>query len=249
MIEWVFLDVGNILLDEDPLTYLVFRRHVEAIQKRRPDLSFAELLAEREARAAAGSAWPLWDVVSVYLDEPRCAEVWAEAEREVRARFAELSPLVTGAVELVDQLAQRFRIGLIANQGDPARDRLASIGMLDRFEVVLLSEREGLYKPDPQVFRLAIERAGVSASRCLMVGDRLDNDLAPAAEVGMATAWVRWPSRDAKGWKPAEPDAKAYLHSLERSSAQAATLWSHLQLTMFVDEISELAGALDAISS
>jgi 5'-nucleotidase len=249
MIEWVFLDVGNILLDEDPLTYLVFRRHVEAIRTSHPDRSFSELLAEREARAAAGSAWPVSDVVSSYLDEQHTAQVWAAAEREVHARFAELSPLVAGAVEMVDRLAPRFRLGLIANQGEAARGRLADLGLLDRFEVVMLSELEGLYKPDPRLFRRAIERAGVSASRCLMVGDRLDNDLAPASAIGMETAWVSWPRRDAKGWKPAEADAVAYLHSLERSSAISETRWPDLQLTLVVDEIKALTRALELINS
>jgi hypothetical protein len=59
---------------------------------------------------------------------------------------------------------------------------------------------------------------------------------------------VRWPNRDAKGLRPTTHDADAYLRSLERSSAQAATRWSHLPLTLVVDEISALTGALDAIN-
>jgi 5'-nucleotidase len=248
MIEMVFLDIGNTLLDEDPLTYLVFRRHVEAIQKVLPDCSFADLLAEREARAAAGSRWPVWEVVSAYLDEARCAEVWDACAHEVRARFAELSPPVLGACAVVEQLARRFRLGLIANHGENARDRLAELGLLDRFDVVVLSEAEGLFKPDLALYQRAIERASIPSSRCLMVGDRLDYDVEPAAAVGMATAWVRWPRREAKGWQPAEPEAQAYLRSLERASVRSTELYAHIQPTIAVDEISALPGALEAMA-
>src|SRR4051812_39466306 len=117
MIRWVFLDVGNILLDEDPIAYRCTRLHWEAVQRVRPDLTFLEFIATREERSLQGSRWPLYDVVSTLIDEASCAEVWNSAERAIRARFRELSPVIPGARELVDRLAGRFPLGLIANQG------------------------------------------------------------------------------------------------------------------------------------
>jgi pyrimidine 5'-nucleotidase len=216
MIRWAFLDVGNVLLDEDPLTSCSFRVHVEAVRAVRPDLTFERLLADREERALSGSRWPLHDVVSRYLDVDGCTEAWKAAEREVRARYDELSPPIAGAGAMLDSLARRFRLGLIANQGPECRRRLDRLGWLDRFEVVALSEDEGLYKPDPALFRLALERAGVEPPEALMIGDRLDNDVAPASALGMSTIRVRWPDRRAKGWSPSEPEESAYLDSLER---------------------------------
>jgi HAD superfamily hydrolase (TIGR01549 family) len=246
MIHWIFLDVGNILLDEDPLTYFVFRRHVEAVQRVRPDLSFATLLAEREASAAAGSAWPVHDMVSSYLDAAARSKVWEATDREVRARFAELSPVVSGAAELVDRLAQRFRLGLIANQGRECLDRLTNLGMLARFDVVAFSELEGRHKPDAGLFERALVRARADPSQCLMVGDRIDNDLAPAARLGMLTAWVRWPRRNAKGWDPDEPDGIAYLHSLARTAALTTQEHRSIESTLIVDEVSDLDNAIRA---
>jgi HAD superfamily hydrolase (TIGR01549 family) len=245
--RWVFLDVGNVLLDEDPLTYRVFRRHVEAVRQVRPDLTFRDLLAAREARAAAGSRWPVHEVVSAVLDEAGCAEVWASAEREVRAEYATLSPLIAGADSLVERLSLHYRLGLIANQGPECRARLAALGLLDSFAVVALSEERGLFKPDPDLFRWAIARAGTSPSECVMVGDRLDNDIAPAQAVGMATIWVRWPRGDAKGWRPDDPDALAYRDALERSSA-ASTFTSDVRPSLTIDTIDELGAALKLLN-
>jgi HAD superfamily hydrolase (TIGR01509 family) len=251
MFRWIFFDVGNVLIDEDPLTLLSFRRHVESVVRVRSDLSFLDLLSQREARAAAGSRWPVFEVVSAVLDGPRCAEVWEETAREVRNRFAELGPPIPGAVELVERMSRRHRLGLIANQGRECRARLAELGILGRFEVVALGEELGACKPEQALFRHALRAAGAEPGECLMVGDRLDNDIAPASALGMATAWVRWPRRAAKGdgWTVGDPEARAYLDSLERTAALSPSLWPDVRPDLVIDEVCDLdAALLDAAS-
>jgi HAD superfamily hydrolase (TIGR01549 family) len=239
-LRWVFLDVGNVLLDEDPLTYLSFARLVEAVRKIRPELTFCDVLARREAAAAGGSRWPVFEAVVPVLGEKGCANVWEATAREVCDRFAALSPLIPGADALVDRLGRDYRLGLIANQGREGRNRLASLGLLDRFEVVAFSEELGLFKPGPALYQHALDRSGARPGECLMIGDRLDNDIAPAMGLGMAGAWVRWPRRAAKGWDPAEHEARAYLASLERLAARV----SGPAPTLAVDEISALDDAI-----
>jgi 5'-nucleotidase len=248
MLRWVFFDVGNILLDEDPLTYRNFRLHVEAIRRVRPDRTYRDLLAEREARAVARSLWPLHEVVSTYLDDSQCAEVWNAADRAIRANYAALSSPVAGAADVIERLGARYRLGLIANQGAECRARLAALGWLDRFEVIAFSEELGVFKPDPAPFRNALTLAGVDPAHALMVGDRLDNDIAPASALGMATAWVRWPRRADKGWpidQDTDPEALAYLASLERISAHAQAQRGSIVPTIAIDMISELDSRLE----
>ncbi|WP_406700322.1 HAD family hydrolase [Singulisphaera sp. Ch08] len=221
MIRWVFLDVGNILLDEDPIAYHCTRLHWEAVQRVRSGPTFLEFIAAREERSLQGSRWPLYDVVSALIDEAACAEAWNLAEREIRAQFRELSPIIPGARELVDRLARRFHLGLIANQGPECRKLIDDLGLLSQFKVVILSEEVGIFKPDPALYLRAITDAGVDANECVMIGDRLDNDIEPAATLGMATVWVRWPARKRKDWRPDNPDALAFRDSLERTTAQS----------------------------
>ena len=73
-----------------------------------------------------------------------------------------------------------------------------------------------------------------------MVGDRIDNDLVPAAGLGLATAWVRWPVREAKGWRPLDPEAVAYRDSLERAQGRV----SSFRPTITVDEVRQLGPVL-----
>lgn len=241
--QWVFFDVGNVLLDEDPLTFLSLLRHVEAVRRARPERTFLDVLAAREAKAASGARWPMYEVVSEVLSPTECASLWEETAREVRGRFAELSPLIPGAKEVVERLARDFRLGLIANQGPECRAWLARLGLLDRFEVVAFSDELGRAKPDPGLFRLALDKAGAEPGECVMVGDRLDNDILPALRLGMSTVWVRWSRRETKGWRPKDPRARAYLESLDRLEARQS---ENLPATIIVDKLSGLDKLLDS---
>lgn len=243
MIRWVFLDVGNILLDEDPIAYHCTRLHWEAIRQIDPGLTFLELLAAREDHSMRGSRWPLYDAVSAWLDEAACGEVWNRAEQEIRSRFAELSPVIPGAVELVDRLAPQFRLGLIANQGTECRRWLDALGLLRRFEIVALSEEVGSYKPEPELYRGALRGAGVAPAQCVMIGDRLDNDIVPAAALGMATVWVRWSERSRKGWHCDDPDAIAFRASLQRSSTRSSDHRSGLRPSLVVEHLDAIDSA------
>lgn len=216
MFRWVFLDVGNVLLDEDSLTYAVCRAHFDAIRSIWADRSYEELLGMRERLAMEGSRWPLYELTAAAIGEQECSRLWNRVERDVRGRYASLSPPILGAEALLDFLGGRTRLGLIANQGRECRDLLASLGWLSRFDVVAFSEERNRFKPDLELFRVAIAEAGADPGECLMVGDRMDNDIVPAAALGMATAWIAWPDRAAKRASPPDLEEAAYLHSLER---------------------------------
>jgi len=82
-----------------------------------------------------------------------------------------------------------YRVGIAANQPARAADTLRASGL--PFEWLLISEIEGLHKPDPAFFELIVRRSGLPASSIAYVGDRVDNDVVPAAAAGMVAVHVR----------------------------------------------------------
>jgi phosphoglycolate phosphatase-like HAD superfamily hydrolase len=94
-------------------------------------------------------------------------------------------------------------------RGDPAQVRIgqgqeAVIAIVgaeqagpDEVQPVALSPRpiEGWYresgKPDPEFFQRVVEAAPYESAELLYVGDRLDNDIRPAAACGLHTALIR----------------------------------------------------------
>lgn len=81
--------------------------------------------------------------------------------------------------------AKGLRLGVISNWDSSAKPILASCGLLDRFEAVLISSEVGISKPDERIFRLAVQRTGVDPSRCLYVGDNYYDDAVGASSIGM----------------------------------------------------------------
>ena len=78
-----------------------------------------------------------------------------------------------------------FRLGVISNWDPSARCTLTRQGLADRFEHIIISSEVGIEKPDERIFRLALEKAGVSASECLYIGDNYYDDAIGAMKVGM----------------------------------------------------------------
>ena len=58
------------------------------------------------------------------------------------------------------------------------------------FDFIASSERWGVEKPNSEFFSRIVDDAGCEAADITYVGDRLDNDVLPAAKVGMASVWI-----------------------------------------------------------
>lgn len=84
-----------------------------------------------------------------------------------------------------------YLIGVIANQGLGTEKRLENWGIRKYFDSVTASAEEGVAKPDLEIFRRALNKAGCSAGNSVMIGDRLDNDIAPANSLGMRAVWIK----------------------------------------------------------
>jgi 2-haloacid dehalogenase len=99
--------------------------------------------------------------------------------------------LVPGATEVLDAVLPGRRLALVTNGlADVQRPRLAASSIVDRIDVVVISEEEGVAKPDPAIFDIALERMGRPARHdVLVIGDSLSSDIAGGLGAGLATAW------------------------------------------------------------
>jgi len=78
-----------------------------------------------------------------------------------------------------------FRLGVISNW-EAWLDRLmVDLAISDFFEVTVVSGNAGIEKPDPRIFHLALEGAGVPPSQAVHIGDNPNDDIAGAAGVGI----------------------------------------------------------------
>ena len=80
-------------------------------------------------------------------------------------------------------------VGIAGNQTIRAGEILRSLGL--PADMIATSDDWGVSKPDPGFFRRMLEVTPGRASEILYVGDRLDNDIRPAAGLGLQTALIR----------------------------------------------------------
>ena len=69
-------------------------------------------------------------------------------------------------------------------------DDFRALGMADLIDGIITSVDAGHLKPHPAVFAMAMQWAGAAAERCVVIGNREDNDIAPALALGMQTILV-----------------------------------------------------------
>jgi putative hydrolase of the HAD superfamily len=121
------------------------------------------------------------------------AELAAAFPSELAAQVRP-DPGVRGAVQ---RLAAQARLAVVTNGGAAQRAKLAAAGLADVLTDVFVSSELGVAKPAPAIFEQALASTGAAATDCIFVGDDPLDDLAPAAALGMATAWLPrapWPA-------------------------------------------------------
>jgi putative hydrolase of the HAD superfamily len=94
--------------------------------------------------------------------------------------------LFDDVVPALDRLAAAdVTLGVVSNFEAWLDDLLAALGVRDRFSVRVISGLDGVEKPEPRIYRLALERAGHPAERVAFVGDLPEFDVDPPAAIGM----------------------------------------------------------------
>jgi HAD superfamily hydrolase (TIGR01549 family) len=107
----------------------------------------------------------------------------AEAFRGIRG--AE-QPLDADAYAVLDDLSRDHALGLVTN-GAPSlqRAKLAGTTLAPYFNAIVISGEIGVPKPDPAIFRAALDRLGFGPREAAMVGDSRPRDIAGARATGM----------------------------------------------------------------
>ncbi|WP_416873484.1 HAD family hydrolase [Kitasatospora sp. SC0581] len=80
-----------------------------------------------------------------------------------------------------------LKVALLSNSfGLDPYDPYEALGVWELFDVTVISEREGVAKPDPAIYRLTLDRLELPGEACLFVDDHPRN-LPPAEELGITT--------------------------------------------------------------
>jgi epoxide hydrolase-like predicted phosphatase len=88
-------------------------------------------------------------------------------------------------VDYVRRLHKQYKTALLSNAWDDLRKRIAEMWHFeDAFDLLVISAEVGVAKPDPKIFRLALDQLGVQASESIFVDD-FQRNVDAARGVGM----------------------------------------------------------------
>ncbi len=190
----VFLDAGGVLVTPN------WRRVSAALAAHgvlvTPDaLGAADPLARRDIDLGLGSAandrqrgWGYFNLVLEHCGIPPSPATGAALDELQRyhAEFNLWETVPDGVTEALDRLrAMGLKLAVVSNANGKLKALFARLDLARRFDVMLDSAEEGVEKPDPRIFELALERAGARREDTLHVGDLYHVDVEGARGVGL----------------------------------------------------------------
>ncbi|MCU0952231.1 MAG: HAD family hydrolase [Burkholderiaceae bacterium] len=135
----------------------------------------------------------------------------ADLARRQAAAYRRHERLVPGAEAVLRALhAHGLRLAIVSNSTRAEQQgKLERLGVAALFDALVVSGDHGIAKPDPRLFRIALDAVGVGAPDALMIGDRMTIDVHGARSAGMQALWFNpvgaaAPAADTlRAWDPA----------------------------------------------
>jgi putative hydrolase of the HAD superfamily len=122
---------------------------------------------------------------------PRDQQVVAAVVREQLTHFYAGISLDPQALTMLDNLrAAGLRLGIVSNAASASERLLDIFGLRARMNTVAMSCTLGVLKPDPRIYRAALDALGADAGDAAFVGDGRDGELRGARQLGLRTVLI-----------------------------------------------------------
>jgi HAD superfamily hydrolase (TIGR01549 family) len=174
---WVCLDIGEVLIDETR----IWSTWADALGLPR----FTFLATMGGAIAAGGDHREAFAALGVHD--------WADREAAVQATYGgfvaeDLYPDALPAIAAMRTAG--LRVAVVGNQ--PARRHAELLALGLEVDLLAMSDALGVEKPSPAFFARILSLLGAAdPATVAYVGDRVDNDVVPAAAAGLRAVWLR----------------------------------------------------------
>lgn len=181
---------------DDESILAAFAEAEDALQQVHPEMPFTTMLPRILGMLA--SRWEVDADETMALDFRDSIRDW---------------PAFSDAVHGLRQLSRQYRLVAVTNADGWALERMShTLG--DPFAERITCDEVGVNKPDPAVWRYALDKLQVTPDRVLHCAQSRYHDLLSAQQFGLATAWIeRRHGREGTGATPrASADVEPDIH-------------------------------------
>ena len=190
-IKSVLFDLDNTLIDRSEAFARLFEQWYQTLPSIGRPIDREEFVSWMARR---GNGYePIPDIYQDMLND--WPGSFSSLDAAVEAHFNTM-PNVVGLHSKTEAMLRRFRslgvpVGVVTN-GDSKTQwgKLRNTGIAALVEACIVSEDFGTWKPDPAIFRHALELIGAEAESTLFVGDNVEHDIIGAFRMNMRTAWM-----------------------------------------------------------
>lgn len=196
----VLFDLDDTLCDHDSSLRMRLRRAFGAALEGHTSADL-DVVVEESIRRSVGGTDHFADVLAGVgmTDAERCRSA---IEIYVSDRYLGLE-LFEESLDVVQTISRYATVGLVTNGPSTIqRDKIVRLDIGHLFPFILVSEEEGVWKPDPEIFWRALALGGVEPHEAVFVGDSPDHDIAGANAAGLTTIWI---NRRGREWPAGSP--------------------------------------------
>ncbi len=219
----VFFDAGNTLLQIN-YAAIVEQLGFQGIQRTRNEVTRAEYRARvrLDPHLAPGASTENQSVAGYYfwyvleelgITDPEISRAIAEWRKSYNLPVGLWNQADPEALEILRRLrSEGVRTGVVSNSNGSVKTILEELGLAHHLDFILDSAVVGVEKPDPRIFRLALEAARVKAEEAVYIGDLYSVDVLGARGAGIGAILLDpggvWGDRDC-------PKAKSLSEAVE----------------------------------
>lgn len=190
MIQAVIFDLDGTLLDRDRSLLKFVEEQFERLIRPNVEVDKESYIKRFIALDSRGYVWK----DKVYQELIREFELrldWNELLDDYKKGFSNHAVSFPNMIELLDGLKEKgYKLAMITNGfGVFQASNIQALQIAHYFDEILISEREGLRKPDPAIFLRAAEKLNVATEACVYVGDHPVNDITASKATGMKGIW------------------------------------------------------------
>ncbi len=144
---------------------------------------------------------------------------WLSDDKEMAGRmqtslvndvYGKVKANIEESRKVLVELKKEHKLGLVTNFYGNMPVVLEEFVLSSLFDTVTESAVVGVRKPDPQIFKLAVESLGVKAEEVVVIGDSYTKDILPAHETGCRTVWLK-----GEGWTDEDPSSCVADHIIK----------------------------------
>ncbi len=188
----VFLDAGGILIDETEIEAVSARTLIEVIREHNPVYSME--LYTSDVRVAILVHCPDIPKYVIWQNCNKSIDLYRELLEKYLVRFQAERPklsLHSRMKPVIEELGRDFSLAVASQYGAEIIGAIRDGGLIDLFAYTFCQDDFVTTKPDTRFYAELLKKCNAEPSKSIMVGDRIDKDIAAPKLLGMHTILVR----------------------------------------------------------